>query len=269
MRRQHMIIALAAIAAALLSVVLILPLVALVAGCTPAELVSGLQHPLTAPALRLSALTSLISLTFTVAGGTPLAWWLSRAEGRGVGMLEVALRIPVVTPPAVAGVALLLAFGRNGAAGSLLSSVGAGVTFTTAAVVIAQVFVSAPFYVQAATAAFRELDDNQILASRSLGADGLRSFFAVALPAAWPALAGGAALAWARAIGEFGATLLFAGNLSGRTQTMPLAIYTALESDLQAAQALSVVLVAAAFGALLALRAFERAPRNRRTHRRS
>ncbi len=269
MRGRRLVMIPAGVAAATLGVVLLLPLAALIAGCSPAELIAGLRHPLTAPALRLSAITSLISLAITIIGGTPLSWWLARTQRRGVAVLEVALRVPVVTPPAVAGVALLLAFGRRGVLGSLTGAVGADIAFTATAVVIAQVFVSAPFYIQAATAAFRDLDEDQLMASKSLGADSLRAFYTVVLPAAWPALAGGAALAWARAIGEFGATLLFAGNLSGRTQTMPLAIYTALESDLQAAQALSVVLVAAAFGALLALRAVERIPRHRRSPRRS
>jgi len=163
--------------------------------------------------------------------------------------------MPVVLPPAVAGVALLLAFGRRGLLGPALDTLGIGVPFTRAAVVLAESFVAAPFYVQAAVAAFRRLDADLILVARTLGASRPRVFFTVAIPISWPALAGGAALSWARALGEFGATLMFAGNLGGRTQTLPLAIYTALESDLRTAQSLSIVLVAVAAALLVAIRA--------------
>jgi molybdate transport system permease protein len=170
-------------------------------------------------------------------------------------VLETVVELPVVLPPAVAGVALLLAFGRRGLLGPALGAVGVGVPFTRAAVVLAESFVAAPFYVQAAVAAFRRLDPDLVLVARTLGASRPRVFFTVAIPVSWPALAGGAALSWARALGEFGATLMFAGNLSGRTQTLPLAIYTALESDLRTAQSLSIVLVAVAFALLVGIRA--------------
>jgi molybdate transport system permease protein len=151
-------------------------------------------------------------------------------------------------------VALLLAFGRRGLLGPVLASAGIGLPFTRAAVVIAETFVASPFYLQAAIAAFRRLDPDLVLVARTLGASRARVFFTVAIPVSNAGLAGGAAMSWARALGEFGATLMFAGNLTGRTQTLPLAIYTALETDLQTAQSLSVVLVAVAFGLLVATR---------------
>ena len=160
-----------------------------------------------------------------------------------------------MVPPAVAGVALLLAFGRRGLLAGWLYPEGWSVTFTTAAVVMAEVFVSAPFFVQAAVSAFRRIDPKLLLVAQTFGATPLRIFFRVALPLAAPGLFAGAAMSWARSLGEFGATLMFAGNLQGRTQTLPLAIYTALESDLATARALSVVLVVVAFALLLFVRA--------------
>jgi molybdate transport system permease protein len=170
------------------------------------------------------------------------------------------MQLPIVIPPAVAGVALLLAFGRRGLLAPLYPA-GWSVTFTTAAVVLAEVFVSAPFYVQAATSAFRRIDAKLLVVARTFGASPLRILFRLAIPIAAPGLVAGAAMSWARALGEFGATLMFAGNLEGRTQTLPLAIYTALEADLRTAQALALVLVAVAFALLLFVRAIARGPR--------
>jgi len=235
---------------------LLFPLLALAVTATPAELLAGLRDPLVAPALVLSLATSSASLALAVLLGTPLAFALSRRTGRTVGALESLLQLPVVIPPAVAGVALLLAFGRHGLVGRFLPD-SAALAFTTSAVVIAQLFVSAPLYVQAALAAFRRVDEELLLCARSLGASRVQALWHVALPLAAPGLLGGAAIAFARALGEFGATLLFAGNLPGRTQTLPLAIYAALESDVRAAQALSILLVSAAFGLLLVVRAAE------------
>jgi molybdate transport system permease protein len=163
--------------------------------------------------------------------------------------------LPIVVPPAVVGIALLLTFGRSGLLGAPLTALGIQIPFTTIAVVLAQVVVSAPFYVQAAAAAFRRVDPDLLIVARSLGQRPRGAFFGVALPLALPGLMGGAALAWARALGEFGATLLFAGNLPGITQTMPLAIYAALEVDVRVAVALSLALAAVSVLLLLALRA--------------
>lgn len=233
---------------------LALPLVALGLSSSPADLRAGVAHPLFVPALLLSAKTTLYSLAVILLAGTPLAWWLSLAKGRTRRTLELLIDLPMVLPPAVVGIALLQTFGHNGLLGPALASVGLRIPFTTLAVVIAQVVVATPFYVQSAAAAFRRVDPDLLLVARTLGQSPAGAFFRIAVPVALPGLVGGAALSWARAIGEFGATLLFAGNLSGTTQTVPLAIYTALESDVRAALALSLVLAAAAVLVLLALR---------------
>ncbi len=234
---------------------LVLPIVALVLGSTPQELLAGLAHPLVVPALVLSGWTTLLSLSIAVVGGAPLAWLFARSKARWVRALETLVELPIVVPPAVVGIALLQAFGRRGLFGGAFESVGLSLPFTSAAVVVAQTVVAAPFFIQTATAGFRRVDEDMLLVARTLGATPDRAFFRIAVPAALPSLLSGAALCWARALGEFGATLLFAGNLSGRTQTMPLAIYTALESDISVARAIALVLGAIAFVTLLLLRA--------------
>lgn len=233
---------------------LLLPIVALVWTTSVADLLAGLRHPLVLPALRLSLLTTSVSLVLVVVPGTALAWLLVRREGRVSQWIETAVQLPVVIPPAVGGLALLLAFGRRGLLGTSLAHFGVTIPFTTVAVILAEVFVSSPFFVLAATAAFRRLDPTLWIVARSLGASPARAFCRVALPAAAPSLVSGAAMSWARSLGEFGATLMFAGNLEGRTQTLPLAVYTALESDARAAQAISIVLVLIAFALLVVLR---------------
>jgi len=239
--------------AAALLLLIALPLAALFLTTSPRALLQGLADPMVGPAVRLSLVTTTASLALVVLTGTPLAWLLARRRGRGWRFVETLVQLPVVLPPAVAGVALLLAFGRRGMLGPLLAGVGAGVPFTRAAVILAQTFVAAPFYVQAAVSMFKRLDPDMLLVARTLGASRARVFFRVVLPLSRAGLAGGAAMSWARALGEFGATLMFAGNLSGRTQTLPLAIYTALESDLRTAQSLSLILLAVAFGLLITI----------------
>jgi len=252
-RRRAWAIAMAIAAAAMLAF-LALPVAGLIAATRPSEFVAGLGHPLVWPALRLSLVTTAISLVTVVALGTPLAWTFARSRRRAARVVETLVQLPVVMPPAVAGVALLLAFGRRGLLAPLYPE-GWSAAFTMLAVVMAEVFVSAPFYVQAATSAFRRVDERYLVVARTLGASPARTFGRIALPLAAPGLLAGAAMSWARSLGEFGATLMFAGNLGGRTQTLPLAIYTAFESDMRAAQALSLVLVVVAFALLLAVRA--------------
>jgi len=246
-------VAVAVLAAALVAI-LVLPTVSLLVTASPGELLAGFRHPVTAPALLLSMETTAASLLIVLVLGTPLAWWLSSATGRAGRAVGTLIALPVVIPPAVAGIALLLTFGRRGLLGPALSAMGWSVSFSSTAVVLAQVFVSAPFYVQGAAAAFGGVDRAVLVVARTLGAGPARVFFRVAVPLARSGLVGGAAMAWARALGEFGATLMFAGNMPGKTQTLPLAIYTALEGDLRAAQALSLLLVIVAFGLLLLLR---------------
>ena len=230
---------------------LVVPLLALALSSSPGELAGAVRHPLFGPALALSAGTSILGLAAVVLAGTPLAWWLTITPGRAARAVEALVDLPIVIPPAVVGIALLMTFGRSG----LLGPLGLQVPFTTAAVVLAQVVVSAPFYVQSAVSAFRRVDPDLLIVARTLGQSPAGAFLRVTLPIALPGLVGGAALAWARALGEFGATLLFAGNLPGVTQTMPLAIYAALESDVGVAVALALVLAGAAVLLLLCLRA--------------
>lgn len=238
----------------LLLVFLLLPLGGLIVRAAGHGFLGGLRNPLVWPALRLSLFTTFCSTAVVVTLGSALAWSLAQNPGRGTRTLEALIQLPVVVPPAVAGVAMLLVFGRRGLFGDALAAVGIELPFTTAAVVLAEIFVSAPFFLQAAIAAFRRVDEELLVVARTLGASPARIFFRVAVPLCWHALAGGAAMSWARALGEFGATLMFAGNLPGRTQTLPLAVYTVLESDVGAAQALAVLTVAVAFGVLLILR---------------
>lgn len=243
---------------ALLVAFLLAPVLALFVTSSFIELMAGLVHPLVGPALRLSLVTTTISLVIVVVFGTPLAWMLARSRGRIPRALEILVQLPIVVPPAVAGVGLLFAFGRRGLLTGVLYPQSWALTFTTIAVVMAEIFVSAPFFIQAASAAFRRIDDKLIVVARSFGASPLRIFFRVALPLAAPGLAAGAAMSWARSLGEFGATLMFAGNLQGRTQTLPLAIYVALEADPRAAQALSIILITFAVGLLATVHVFLR-----------
>ena len=206
-------------------------------------------------ALTLSLLTSAATLAIVVALGTPLAYLLARRRFRGARLVDTLVDLPIVLPPAVAGIALLMAFGRRGVLGRWLDEVGITIGFTTAAVVLAQVFVAVPFYVRAAKSGFARIDRDLEAAAADLGAPPARVFRTVTLPLAWPGLAAGAVLAWARALGEFGATIMFAGSFPGTTQTMPLAIYGRFGAgDLPSALLLSLVLLAASLLVLLGVR---------------
>jgi molybdate transport system permease protein len=243
-----------ATAAGLFVAFLTLPIVALLLRVPVADLATYAARPIVRDALLLSLGTTLVSLGLMLALGTPLAYLMARYRFRGKRLLETLVDVPLVMPPAVAGIALLLAFGRRGLLGPALDGAGLDLAFSTAAVVLAQTFVASPFYIKAARAAFqgvpRELEESAAVE----GAGEWSRFRHVLLPLAVPGIAGGAVMAWARALGEFGATILFAGNFEGRTQTMPLAIYTALESDLNAAITLAALLVVASFVLLIAFR---------------
>lgn len=245
----------AALVALPILLLLVVPMVALALASAPGDLIDAMRDPLFLPALLLSARTTVVSLVLVTVMGTPLAWWLGRSRSRLARTVEVLVDLPIVVPPAVVGIALLQTFGRRGLFGGWLAAAGLQIPFTTTAVVLAQLVVSAPFFVQAASAAFRSVDEDLLIVARTLGQSPLGAFFRVAVPVALPGVVVGAALAWARALGEFGATLLFAGNLPGTTQTMPLAIYMALESDVRVALALALVLAVAALALLLLLRA--------------
>lgn len=211
-------------------------------------------------ALALSFRTTLCAVAAIVAFGTPLAYVLSRRVFPGRAALDALIDLPMVLPPAVAGVALLMTFGRQGTLAPLISAAGVDLAFSTTGVVIAQCFVAAPFYIRAARTGFDSVDPQLEHVAATLGASNFDIFRRVTLPLASPALAAGAVMAWARALGEFGATLMFAGNFPGRTQTMPLAIYTAMEADLGAALTLAVLLLGVSFASLVALRATRREP---------
>ena len=232
---------------AVLLAFLFMPLISVFISRSPLELISNLNTNLAYQALLLSLETTLVSLAIIVVFGTPLAYWVAKYSFRGKRFLEVALQMPIVVPPAVAGVGLILVFGNRGLLGGVLG----GVAFTTVAVVIAQVFISAAFYVFAARQAFEAVDDELLAVSHTLGESPWRTFWRITVPLALPGLLSGAALSLARALGEFGATIVFAGNLPGSTQTLPLAIYTALQSNFDVAIAISALLLSVAFVLLL------------------
>lgn len=204
-------------------------------------------------ALRLSLATSVISMAVVVAGGTPLAYALARSGHWTARLVDALVELPIVLPPVVAGVAMLMAFGRGGVIGGALRDAGIDLSFTTTAVVFAQIFVAAPFYVRSARLGFQAVGRDYEEVSQTLGRSPLATFRRVTLPLAAPAIITGLGLAWARALSEFGATMMFAGNLMGETQTMPLAIMTAMETDLDSALALSALLLAVSALALAAL----------------
>lgn len=241
-----------------LLLLLALPLLSLLFSGTPGALLAALADGLVRDAMWLSAKTTLLSLLVVALLGTPLAWRLARGRFAGRGVLEVLIALPIVLPPSVLGIALLQTFGRAGLLSEFIAIPSFVAPFSTGAVVVAQVVVSAPFFVQAAIAGFRAVDEDMILVARTLGASPARAFLRVAVPAAMPSLLTGLALSWARALGEFGATLLFAGHMPNRTQTMPLAIYAALESNVDAARAMALVLAGTAFMVLLLLRTLPR-----------
>jgi molybdate transport system permease protein len=212
-------------------------------------------------ALWISIASTFSCLLLVVTLGTPLAWSLATAGTRGsriARLIETLVQLPMVLPPAVAGVALLAAFGPLGLLGGLLARCGWSPVGSTMAVVLAEVFVAAPIYLQAAIQGFRRMRPEHLLVARTLGASPVQLFFRMVLPMAMPALVSGAALSFARALGEFGATLMFAGSVPGKTRTLTLEIYAALPSDLPAVRALSCCLLAFALSILLGLRLFAR-----------
>jgi molybdate transport system permease protein len=205
-------------------------------------------------ALVLSLVTSLIATALCVVFGLPLAWALASGSGTTTRVVRALCLLPIVLPPVVGGVALLLAFGRQGIVGQWLADVGVQLPFTTAGVVLAQTFVALPFFVLSVEAALRQLDVEYADVAIVHGASPFRAFASVTLPSVGPAVVAGAVLAWARALGEFGATVTFAGSLEGRTQTLPLAVYDLLERDPADAVVLSAVLVVVAVAVLVGLR---------------
>ncbi len=234
---------------------LTLPLAALLLRVDWLGLPGDLASPAAWQAVRLSALTTTCTLVVVLALGTPLAWLLARGEHPLLPWLRALVTVPLVLPPVVGGVALLATWGRTGVLGGpLQQTLGVSIPFTTLAVVLAEVFVAMPFYVISVEGSMRGLDRRYDGIAATLGASPWRTFCTVVVPMVAPGIAAGAALAWARALGEFGATITFAGNFPGRTQTVPLAVFTALEQDPDAALALSVLMLAVCVVVLAALR---------------
>ena len=233
---------------------LTLPIVAIFVDRSPAELIDSLGEEGALDALWLSLKTTAIALAIIVAVGTPAAWLLASRRFRGRAVAITLVELPLVLPPAVAGIALLATFAPNGLLGGALEDAGITIPLTTTAVVLALTFVAAPFYVRQAQAAFEAVDHTLVDASRSLGASEARTFARVVIPSAVPGLAAGGALALGRALGEFGATLMFAGSFQGVTQTVPLAIYARFATEFEAALALSAVLVAVSGAILLSVK---------------
>ena len=242
------------IASSVLLLFLVIPLLVLLARAVEADLLQQLTQPTVAQALRLSLLTSILSTLITIILGTPLAYSLARRKVPARPAIETLLDLPIVLPPAVAGLALLLTFGRRGFFGPVLATLGINLPFTTAAVIMAETFVAAPFYIRSAQTGFANVSHQLEESASDLGASSWQVFQRVTLPLAGAALLSGAILSWARALGEFGATILFAGSFIGRTQTMPLAIYQALETDLGSAIAIAAILILISFLFLVALR---------------
>lgn len=237
---------------------LVLPVLAIFLETSPAQLLDSLGDPSSRDALRLSLITTTIAVTIVVLVGTPVAWLLATRRFRGRELVVTLLELPLVLPPAVAGIGLLAALGPQGILGGVLDQLGIRLVLETAGVVVALVFVSAPFHLRAAQSAFAAVDRSWLEASRTLGAGEARTFARVAVPAALPGLAAGVALAWGRALGEFGATLMFAGSFRGITQTVPLAIYDRFATDFDGALALSAVLVVVSAALLLSVKLLAR-----------
>ncbi|WP_354643179.1 ABC transporter permease [Kitasatospora camelliae] len=234
---------------------LVLPLVGLLVRAPWSTLPEQLSSPEVWTALRLSLISATAATAVSLVVGVPLAWLLARTEIPGRRFIRALVTLPLVLPPVVGGVALLLVLGRNGIVGRWLDSAfGITLPFTTGGVVLAEAFVAMPFLVISVEGALRAADPRYEEAAATLGASRLTAFRRVTLPLIAPGIAAGAVLAWARALGEFGATITFAGNFPGRTQTMPLAVYLAMESEPEAAIALSLVLLTVSVAVLAGLR---------------
>jgi molybdate transport system permease protein len=231
-----------------------LPVLALFLRTPPSDLIANLSRPVVLQAVTLSMITTVTTTLISIAFGTPLAYALARRAIPYRRVIDTLIDLPTVLPPAVAGVALLMAFGRRGILGNTLNILGIHIAFTTLAVVLAQTFIAAPFYVKSAILGFSGIDRELEQAAGLDGANNWQIFRFVVLPLSWSALVSGSVMTWARALGEFGATIIFAGNFPGRTQTMPLAIYIGFELDLQVALTLSVVLLIFAFMALVVVK---------------
>jgi molybdate transport system permease protein len=247
-----------ALATAVALVFLTLPIVAIFARIPPGELFSALGSDAARDALVVTAKTNAVSMALILLFGTPTAYWIATCSTGLRDVVVTLVELPLVLPPAVAGIGLLAAFGRLGLLGGTIDALGVDIAFTQAAVVLAVTYVASPFYVRTAVAAFQSVDPTLPAAARTLGAGPARVFGRVALPLAGAGLGAGAALAFARGIGEFGATIMFAGSLQGATQTLSLAIYEQFDLDFDVALAISAVLVVISGTVLLSVKLLTR-----------
>jgi molybdate transport system permease protein len=236
---------------------ILLPIAALFLRITPVNFVAGLKAEQVRQAISLSLVTSTTTVLLTLLFGTPAAYLLHRQRrSRLYRLVDTLIDLPTVLPPAVAGLALLMTFGRSGMLGGWLGSLGLEIPFTPLAVILAQSFIAAPLYVKSAALGFSNVDCELKKAAALDGASGLQTFRYIMLPMSWTALLSGSVMTWARALGEFGATIIFAGNFPGRTQTMPLAIYLGFEINLNVALTLSVILICVSFLTIIAVKNF-------------
>ncbi len=253
MRRALLVLALFGVTAVTLGF-LVLPLAALFTRQSPVDLVHQLSNPVVTDALKLSVVTSAIAQALILGLGTPTAYLIASRRFRGRSLVITLVELPLVLPPAVAGIGLLVAFGRVGLLGSTFGWLGIDLAFNRTAVVLAVAFVASPLYLRAAIAAFEAIDPNLVAASRTLGVGPVRTFFRVVLPLTSAGLAAGAALSLARGLGEFGATIMFAGSLQGVTQTLPLAIYAEFDRNFDVAVTISALFVVITAAILLSLK---------------
>jgi molybdate transport system permease protein len=230
-----------------LLIFLVVPLAALLLRTSPGNLIAHLRQPQVLQAITVSLGTTLTATVTIILLGTPLAYFFARRALPLRRVIDILVDLPTVLPPAVAGVALLVAFGRRGLFGGILEDLGIHIAFTPAAVIFAQVFIAAPFYIKSAALGFAGVEPELEQAAALDGASVWQVFRFVTVPLSWASLVSGSIMSWARAMGEFGATIIFAGNFPGRTQTMPLAIYLGFEIDLDIAITLSVILVGVSF----------------------
>lgn len=238
-----------------LFIFLLLPLVALFLRTSPTRMVANLAQPYILKAIGISLGTTFGATLVIIVFGTPVAYLLARRQVPFRRLIDTLLDLPIVLPPAVAGIALLMAFGRQGILGGVLDNLGIHLAFTPFAVLLAQTFIAAPFFIKSASIGFASIDSEIEQAASLDGASSWQLFRFLTIPLAWSALLSGAVMSWARALGEFGATIIFAGNFPGRTQTMPLAIYMGFELDLEMALTLSVILIGFSFLALYIVKA--------------
>jgi len=235
---------------------IVVPLLSLFLRTTFSVFFATLNQKQVIEALSLSLFTSLSAMLVTLIMGTPVAYLLAQPRFRFHRIVDTIIDLPTVLPPSVAGLALLMAFGRRGLFGPFLATMGMSIPFTVGAVIMAQTFVAAPYYVKAAAIGFAGIDHELKQAAALDGANRWQIFRYVTLPLSWMALVSGSVMTWARALGEFGATILFAGNFQGKTQTMPLAIYVGFETDLNVAVTLSIILVFFSFLILMVVKHF-------------